>query len=141
MIDIKSLDLSRCDSLRQVEVNFHSINRALPDRPFHDFISAIAPHQLEKCLILSYDNDLDELKKTLLKTPKPKDDSTLKKEKEKPKRDVKVTFGLDIEGDEAEDHRAAIKTALDGAVGNGMFGFLTSTPVLEVYPRVWNPSA
>lgn len=137
-IEIKNLDLSRCESLRRVEVNFNSINRALPDHPFHNFISTIPSPQLETCLVLSYDNDIDELKQTLLTTPKPKNSSTLKKEKEKPKRDVKITFGLDIEEDEAEDHRAAIREALDCAVGNGMFGFLTSTPALEVYPRVWN---
>jgi len=132
------LDLSRCDSLRHVEVNFHSIHRALPDRPFHNFISTIPSSQLETCLILSYDNDLDELERTLLETPKPKNNSTLKKEKEKPKRDVKITFGLDIEQEEAEDRHATIEMALDYAVKNGAFEFLTSTPVLEVYPRVWN---
>ena len=135
------MDLSRCDSLRHVEVNFHPVNRAFPGRPFHDFISTIPSPQLETCLILSYDNELDELKQTLLETPKPKNDSILKKEKEKPKRDVKVTFRLDIEKEEAEDHHVTIKTALDRAVDHGVFEFLTSTPALEVYPRVWNPPA
>ena len=138
MIDINNLDLSRCDSLRHVEVNFHSINRALPDRPFHDFISTIPSPQLETCLISSYDNDLDELEQTLLEIPKSKNNSTLKKEEEKPKRDVKITFGLDIEMEEAEVHHATIKTALDRAVEHGVFEFLTSTPTLEVYPRVWD---
>ena len=139
MIEIKNLDLSRCDSLRHIKVNFHSINRALPDRPFHDFISTISSPQLKTCLILSYDNDLDELK-TLLETPKPKDNPTLKKE-EKPKRDVRITFGLDIEKEEAEDYQKTIRTALDCAVKHGVFEFLTNTPALEVYPRVWNPTA
>ena len=140
MIEIKNLDLSRCDSLRHVEVNFHSINRALPDRPFHDFISNIPSPQLETCLILSYDNDLDELKQTLQAKHKPEDNSTQKEEREKSKRDVKITFGLDIEKEEAEDHRAIIELALDRAVENGVFKFLTITPALEVYPRVWNPT-
>lgn len=90
---------------------------------------------------MSYDNDLEELKNTLLVTPRPKDKSTSKEEKEKPKRDVKIMFGLDIEEEEAEDHRATIKTALDCAIENGVFEFLTSPPALEVYPRVWNPTA
>lgn len=88
---------------------------------------------------MSYDNDLEELKETLLVTPKPKDKSTLKEE-EKPKRDVKIMFGLDIEQEEAEDHRAAVETTLNCAIENGVFEFLTSTPALEVYPRVWNPT-
>lgn len=137
-IEINNLDLSRCESLRHVEVNSHSITRALPDHPFHDFISTISSPQLETCLILSYDNDIDELKQTFLATPKPKGNSTLKEEKEKPKRDVKITFGLDIEKDGAEDHHEAIEKALDCATKNGVFEFLTSPPVLEVYPRVWN---
>jgi len=137
--DIKDLDFSRCDSLRHIEVNFHSIIRAFPDHPFRDFISTIPSPQFETCLILSYDNDLEELKETLLVTPKPKDKSTLKEE-EKPKRDVKIMFGLDIEQEEAEDHRAAVETTLNCAIENGVFEFLTSTPALEVYPRVWNPT-
>ncbi|KAF9647241.1 hypothetical protein BDM02DRAFT_2734925 [Thelephora ganbajun] len=143
--DIQNLNLSRCDSLRHVEVNFHSIVRAYPNHPFHDFISAIPSPQLETCLILNYDNDLDELKKTLQVPPKPKSKSTSKKEKEKekekPKRGVKITFGLDIEKEGVEDHRAIIRTALDRAIGNGVFEFLTKTPVLEVYPRVWSITA
>ena len=90
---------------------------------------------------MSYDNDLDELNKILLETPKPEHKSALQKEKEKTKRDVKITFGLDIEQEEADDHWETIGTALDCAIRNGLFEFSTSTPVLEVYPRVWNPTA
>ena len=88
---------------------------------------------------MSYDNDLDELKQALLTTPKLEGKSILQ-EKEK-ERDVKITFGLDIEEEEADDHWATVETALDCAVENGMFEFSTSTPILEVYPRVWNPTA
>lgn len=140
MTDIKNLDLSRCESLRHLEVNFNSINRAFPDRPFHDFISTVTSPQLETCLVLSYDNDLEELEQLLLATPKSRDDSTRKEEKEKPKREVKITLGLDIEKEEAEAHRETIEAALGCAVGNGVFGFLTSVPGLEVYPRVWEPA-
>ena len=141
LVDIENLDLSRCESLRHVEVNFYSIIRAFPDNPLHDFISAISSPQLKTCLIMSYDNDLDELKRTFLAPPKSEDKSTSQKEEEKAKRDVKITFGLDIEQDEVEVHRAALRTALDSAIGNGVFGFLTGAPALEVYPRVWNPAA
>lgn len=89
---------------------------------------------------MSYDNDLDDLEQLLLETPKPRGDSTQKDEKEELKREVKVTFGLDIEKEEAESHYATIKAALGCAVENGVFGFLTSVPGLEVYPRVWEPA-
>ena len=57
---------------------------------------------------------------------------------EQPKRDVKITFGLDIEEAKAEEYRSSIGAALDCAVGKGVFDFLDSTPELEVHPRVWN---
>ena len=89
---------------------------------------------------MSRDDDLDELEQVLLATPKPEARSTLQKEQEKTKRDVKITFGLDAE-EEADDHYATLRTALDCAIGNGVFEFLTSAPVLEVHPRVWDPTA
>jgi hypothetical protein len=142
LVDIKNLDLSRCDFLRHVEVNSHSIIRALPDHPFRDFISIIPSPQLKTCLIMSYDNDLDKLKQTLLASPKPAVKSAMQKEQEgNPKRDVQITFGLDIEKDEAETHRTALEVALACAVGDGVFEFLMSAPALEVYPRVWDQAA
>ena len=86
---------------------------------------------------MSYDNDLEKLKQTLLASPNPEGKYTSQKEKEK-KKDVKITLGLDIEQEGADDHCLALRKALDCAVGNGVFEFLTSSPVLEVYPRVWN---
>ena len=142
MADIKGLDLSQCESLHHIEVNFNPLIRALPDRPFHNFISAI-PSQLETCLIMSYDNDLDELESALLVAPKRKSKSTTPQEEEdeRTKRNVKITFGLDIEKEEADRRHDTLKAALARAIGNGVFEFLKSTPVLEVYPRVWNPTA
>ena len=90
---------------------------------------------------MSYDNDLDELGQILRSSPKSKTQSATRVEKEQPKRDVKITFGLDIEKEEADDHLASMEEALDCAVENGVFGFLKKTPALEVYPRVWCPSA
>ena len=135
------MDLSRCDSLRHVEVGFHSIVRAFPDFPIHDFISTIPSSQLETCSIVSYDNDLEELGRLLWTIPELKSRSAMMKEKVQPKRDVKVTLGLDIEKEEAEEHRESIEEALYCAASNGVFGFLNSMPTLEVYPRVWYPSA
>ena len=137
VLDLENLDLSRCDSLRHVEVNFHSVVRAFPNYPFYDFISAIPSPELETCRIVSYDNDLDELSKILAATPRPKSKSSMMKEQAEPKRDVKITFGLDIEKEEAEYHREYIEDALDCAIGNGVFEFSKDAPALEVYPRVW----
>ena len=90
---------------------------------------------------MSYDNDLDELEQALLTTPKRKRKSTSSQEEEEKKRDVKITFGLDIEKEEVEGRHQSLKAAFDSAIGNGVFEFSTSTPVLEVYPRVWNQTA
>jgi len=93
---------------------------------------------------VSYDNDLDELEQALSTTPKPKGKSTTsqkEEEEEERKRDVKITFGLDIEKEEVEDRHEPLKGALGSAIGNGVFGFSTSVPVLEVYPRVWCQTA
>jgi len=96
--------------------------------------------RLETFLVVSYDNDLDELKQTLSVDSRPNGNST-SKEKEKPKRDVRIKFGLDIEEEGAEEHRETVEVALGCAVRDGMFEFLASTPELEVYPRVWNLTA
>ena len=142
MIDIKSLDLSGCDSLHHVEVNFNALIRAFPDQPFLDLISTIPSPQLETCLIVSYDNDLDELEQALSTAKKQKRKSTTsQKGDDEKKRDVKITLGLDIEKEEAEGRHESLKSALDSAIGNGAFEFLTGAPVLEVYPRVWNQIA
>jgi len=91
---------------------------------------------------MSYDNDLDELEQALLTTQKQKRKSTTsQKEEEERKRDVKITFGLDIEKEEADNRHETLEAALNSAIGNGVFEFLTSDPVLEVYPRVWNQTA
>ena len=90
---------------------------------------------------MSYDNDLDELEQTLSTAPKQKRKSTTsQKEEEERKRDVKITFGLDIEKEEADDRHESLKVALGSAIGNGVFEFSTNVPVLEVYPRVWTQS-
>ena len=89
---------------------------------------------------MSYDNDLEELRRLLWTIPELKSRSAMMREKIQPKRDVKVTFGLDIEKEEAEEHRESIEEALYCATANGVFGFLNSMPTLEVYPRVWYPA-
>jgi hypothetical protein len=61
----------------------------------------------------------------------------MRKDQAEPKRDVKIIFGLDIEKEEADDHRQSIDKALCCAVENGLFEFSNSRPALEVYPRVW----
>ena len=91
---------------------------------------------------MSYDSDLDLLERALSTTPKQKSKSTAsQKEKEERKSEVKITFGLDIEKEEAEGRHGSLKAALGAAIGNGVFEFLASVPVLEVYPRVWNQTA
>lgn len=137
MPDIRNLKFPPCDSLRHVEVNFNSIVRAFPDHPFYEFVSAIPSPRLETCLILSYDSDLDDLTKTFQVTPKPRCKSTIGEGEEQLKRDVKITFGLDIEEATAEDHRLSVGAALDCAIRNGVFDFSNSTPDLEVHLRVW----
>lgn len=89
---------------------------------------------------MSYDLDLDELRQTLLATPKP-EANRASQEKEQTKRDIKITLGLETEKGEVHDHCIAVRTALNCAVVNGVFEFLMSPPVLEVYPRVWNSTA
>jgi hypothetical protein len=132
----KELDLSECDFLRHVEVNFPSISRAFPDYPFYDFVSAIPSPKLETCLLRSYDDDLEELKQLLWTTFKPENTSVAGKELDtQSKRDVKITFCLDIEMEEADDNRKSTEEALRHAAANGMFDFLTSPPTLEVYAR------
>ena len=90
---------------------------------------------------MSYDNDLDELEQALLTTPKRKRKSTSSQEEEEKKRDIKITFGLDIEKEEADCRHESLRAALGSAIGNGVFDFTTSVPVLEVYPRVWDQAA
>ena len=135
MSDLATLNLSRCDSLRHVEVNFWSIVRAFPNHTFHDFISAIPSPRLEACLIASYDNDFDDLKRTLRAIPRPISQSPVMKEKAEQGRDVKITFGLRIK--RAKGHRESIEEALDCAIRNEVFKFSKSTPTLEVlaYPH------
>ena len=88
---------------------------------------------------MSYDNDLDELEQALLMHPKRKRKSTTSQnEEEEEERDVKITFGLDVEKEEADCRYESLRVALDSAVGNDVFEFSTSAPVLEVYPRVWD---
>lgn len=135
-LDIKNLKFPPCDSLRHVEVDFNSIVQAFPNHPFCEFISSIPSVQLETCLILSYDSDLDKLRQTFQTTAKPKSVSTTGDGSRK--RDVKITFGLEIEEAKAEDHRLSVGAALHRAIGNGVFDFLNSTPDLEVHIRVWN---
>ena len=89
---------------------------------------------------MSYNNDLDELVRILLAVPEPDGKSTSEEEEKKTKRDVNITFGLDIENDPEEYCRVALTTALGCAIGNGVFEFLTNIPVLKVYPRMWNPT-
>ena len=138
MSDLETLDLSRCDSLRHVEVNFQSIFRAFPNHVFYDFISTIPSPRLETCLIVGYENDLDDLKRTLRAIPSPKSRSPVMKEKAGQERDVKIAFGLDIKKQGAEGHRKSIGEALGCAIRNGVFKFSRSTPTLEVlaYPHV-----
>lgn len=128
----------RCDSLRHVEVGFNSIVLAFPDHPFYEFVSSIPSPHLETCHILSYDSDLDKLRQTLQETSKSKSKPSVEKGEERLKRDVKITFGLDIEEAKAEEYQSSIGSALDCAVGNGVFDFLDNTPELEVHLRVWN---
>jgi hypothetical protein len=137
ILDIKNLKFPRCDSLRHVEVDFNSVVHAFPDHPFYEFVSAIPSPRLETCLILSYDSDLDKLSQTFQATRKPRNKS-IAREEEKLKRDVKITFGLDIEEAKAEDYHSSIGVALDCAIGNGVFDFLNSAPILEVHLRVWS---
>ena len=132
MSDLETLNLSRCDSLRHVEVNFQSIVRAFPDHVFYDFISAIPSPRLETCLIASYDNDLVDLKRTLRAIPRPISQFPVVKEKAEEERDVKITFGLCINKARAKGHRKSIGEALDCAIRNEVFTFSKSTPTLEV---------
>ena len=87
---------------------------------------------------MSYDSDLDDLRRTLHAISRPKDKSPGMKEKAEEERDVKITFGLDIKKQGAKDHRESIEEALDCAIRNGVFKFLKSAPTLEVlaYPHV-----
>jgi hypothetical protein len=129
----------RCDSLRHVEVGFNTIVLAFPDHPFYEFVSAIPSTQLETCLILSYDSDLDKLTQTFQETSKLKKSAYAMREgEEQLKRDVKITFGLDIEEAKAEEYQCSIGAALECAVGNGVFDFLDSAPELEVHLREWS---
>lgn len=134
MLDIKNLKFPQCDPLRHVEVDFNSVVHAFPEHPFHEFIAAIPSSQLETCLISSYDSDLDKLDQTLRAASKPK---SKKEGEERPKRDVKITFGLEIEEATAEDHSSSIGAALDCAIGKGVFDFLDNSPSLAVHLREW----
>ena len=104
---------------------------------FYDFISIIPSPQLETCLIVSYDDDFDELEQTLRAIPRPKGRSPLTKDKAEQERGVKIAFGLYIEKEGAEDHRESIEEALDCAIRNEVFEFSKSLPTLEVlsYPH------
>lgn len=88
--------------------------------------------------MLSYDSDLEKLRQTLQVTPKPKSRSAMMEREEQLKRGSKITFGLDIEEEIAEDHRSSIGAALDRAIENRMFDFLNNPPNLELHIRVWN---
>ena len=124
------MDLSRCDSLRHVEVNFRAMIHAFPNHVFYDFISTIPSPRLETCLIVNYNNDLDDLRRTLRATPKSKE--KLMKEEAGLERDVKITFGLEIGKEGAEDHRESIDEALSCAIRGGAFKFSKRIPTLEV---------
>ena len=100
---------------------------------FNDFISTIPSPRLGTCLIVCYDSDLDDLRRTLHAIPRPKGEPpAMKEEAEQEERDVKITFGLSIEESRAEDHRESIGEALGCAIRNGVFKFSRSTPTLEV---------
>ena len=136
LLDIKNTKFPPCDALRHIEVDFNSIVHAFSDHPFYELISSIPSPQLETCLIVSYDSDLDKLRQTLQATKRPKIKFIIGEKQ--PKLDVKITFGLDIEEAKAEDHRSSIGSALTCAIENGVFDFLSSTPSLEVQLRMWN---
>lgn len=130
-----NLSFSQFTSLRHVEVWFKCVVRVFPDNPFYEFVSTISSSQLETCLTLSHNSDLDELRRTLLK---PEGESPTRNTGARPGRNVKVTLGLEIMKDGVEARRSSIAAALDRAIKNGVFNFLNGVPNIEVYHCVWN---
>ena len=133
--DIQYLSFSGFTSLRHVEVEFEHILRAFPDHTFYKFLSAVSPPRLETCLILNYNSDLNQLTKTLLTNPEC--ESVIHKGAGQPKRNVKITLGLDLMEEGANLHRTSIKAALDRAIGNCAFDFLDSAPDIKLRIIVW----